>query len=130
MLFCAPFGACLPRSKKAAAPLSPLPNPAAESVREPHHHQVRDWLSLAGQYGSMLLGFSAIVLVWIGAVYFSYSEWAQTDHAARQTAENLARALEEQVVRTIRAADQTLLYVRASYAKDPQHFDLSLWTHD
>jgi two-component system, sensor histidine kinase len=99
-------------------------------VREPHHHQVRDWLSLAGQYGSMLLGFSAIVLVWIGAVYFSYSEWAQTDHAARQTAENLARALEEQVVRTIRAADQTLLYVRASYAKDPQHFDLSLWTHD
>ncbi len=78
----------------------------------------------------MLLGFSAIVLIWVGAIYFSYSEWVQTERAAHQTAENLARALEEQVIRTIRAADQTLLYLRDSYAKDPQHFDISLWTHD
>ena len=89
-----------------------------------------NWFLRIGQYGSMLLGFSAIILVWVGAIYFSYSEWVQTEHAANQTAENLARALEEQVVRTIGAADQTLLYVRDSYAKDPQHFDVSLWTHD
>ena len=73
-----------------------------------------NWFLRIGQYGSMLLGFSAIILVWVGAIYFSYSEWVQTEHAANQTAENLARALEEQVVRTIGAADQTLLYVRDS----------------
>jgi signal transduction histidine kinase/HPt (histidine-containing phosphotransfer) domain-containing protein/ActR/RegA family two-component response regulator len=103
--------------------------PAAElKVDEPQSSS--DWLLRAGQHGSMLLGFSAILLVWIGAIYFSYSEWVQTDRAARQTAENLTRALEEQVIRTIGAADQTLLYVRDFYAKDPQHFDISFWTHD
>ncbi len=103
--------------------------PAAESKGdEPPASD--NWLLQIGQYGSMLLGFSAIVLVWVGAIYFSYSEWVQTERTARQTAENLALALEEQVVRTIRAADQTLLYVRDSYAREPQHFDISLWTHD
>lgn len=90
----------------------------------------RGWFLWAGHYGSMLLGFSAILLVWIGAIYFSYSEWLQTERAAHYTAENLARALEEQVNRTIGAADQTLLYVRDSYVRDPQHFDISLWAHD
>lgn len=81
-------------------------------------------------YGSFLLGLSAVFLIWLGAIYFSYSERLQTERAAHQTAENLTRAFEEQIIRTIRAADQTLLYVRDSYAKDPQHFDISLWAHD
>ncbi len=71
-----------------------------------------------------------MILIWFGAIYFSYSDWLQTEYAAHQTAENLARAFEEQIIRTIRAADQTLLYVRDSYVKDPEHFDISLWTHD
>lgn len=108
----------------------PLFNHAAAEPKHDERQSSGNWLLQAGQYGSMLLGFSAIVLVWVGAIYFSYSEWVQTERAARQTAENLARALEEQVIRTMGAADQTLLYVRDSYAKDPQHFDISLWTHD
>jgi two-component system, sensor histidine kinase len=110
--------------------LLPLFNRAAAEPKGDEWQPPGNWLLQAGQYGSMLLGFSAIVLVWAGAIYFSYSEWAQTERAARHTAENLALALEEQVNRTIRAADQTLLYLRDSYAKDPQHFDISLWTHD
>ena len=78
----------------------------------------------------MLLGLSAIVLIWIGTFYFTHSEWVQTDRAARQTEENLAKAFEEQIIRTIRAADQTLIYVRDTYAKDPQHFASSPWAGD
>ena len=109
--------------------LSPF-NSADAGSTSGETQSANDWLLRAGRYGSILLGLSVIFLVWVGAIYFSYSEWVQTDLAARQTAENLARALEEQVIRTVGAADQTLLYVRDSYAKDPLHFDISLWVHD
>ncbi|MFZ3357222.1 MAG: hybrid sensor histidine kinase/response regulator, partial [Xanthobacteraceae bacterium] len=90
----------------------------------------RFWLLRAGPYASFMLGLSAVIPIWLGAIYFSYSDWLQTQRAARQTAENLARAFEEQIIRTIRAADQTLIYVRDSYVKDPRHFDISPWMRD
>ncbi|WP_198164618.1 hybrid sensor histidine kinase/response regulator [Rhodoplanes sp. Z2-YC6860] len=88
----------------------------------------QDWLLRIGPYASVLLGLSAVLLIWVGALYFSYTEKQQTERAAIQNAENLSRAFEEQIIRAIRAADQTLLYVRDSYARDMDSFDMSLWT--
>jgi signal transduction histidine kinase/DNA-binding response OmpR family regulator len=90
----------------------------------------RDWFLRFGPYGSALLGLSAVLLIWFGAAYFIYAEKQQTEHAAREDAANLARAFAEDIVRSIRAVDQTLLYVRDSYIRDPQHFDVSLWSRN
>ena len=115
---------------RVIAPLLWSCNRTGADKAAPKAHHSREWLLRAGPYGSALLGLSMVLLIWIGAIYFSYSEKLQTEYAARQTAENLSRAFEEQIIRTVRAADQTLLYVRDSYAKDPQNFDMSLWAHN
>ena len=89
-----------------------------------------EWLHRFGPYGSVALGLSAVLLIWFGAIYFIHSEKLQTERAARENAANLARAFAEDIIRSIRAVDQTLLYVRDTYARDPQNFDFSLWQHN
>jgi hypothetical protein len=47
--------------------------------------------------------------------------------AARQSTTNLTRAFEEQIIRSVRAVDQVLRYVRDAYASDPTGFDINQW---
>ena len=105
---------------------APLFTAAQERAPSPAH----DWFLRFGPYGSAILGLSAVLLIWLGALHFVRAERAQAEHAARESAANLSRAFAEDILRSIRAADQTLLYVRDSYAKDPQHFDISLWSRN
>ena len=96
--------------------------PTKLTAAKPESQQLnplREWLFRIGSYGGMLFGFSAVLLIWIGAAYFTHNEREQTEQGALQNAANLSRAFEEQIIRSIRSVDQTLLYVRDSYACDP-----------
>jgi len=80
-----------------------------------------------GQAGGAILGLCAIAVLWAGIFHSLSVEREQALQGAAQNTSNLARAFEEHIVRSVKAVDQTLLYVRDAYEKDPTGFDVSAW---
>lgn len=77
----------------------------------------------------LLLGY-VLALIW-GAIWLQLrQEHIATERDAIKEARNLALAFEENIVRSISAIDQVLLFIRDSYARDPSRFDLNSWTRD
>jgi signal transduction histidine kinase/CheY-like chemotaxis protein/HPt (histidine-containing phosphotransfer) domain-containing protein len=79
----------------------------------------------AGAHGAALLGLCCAGILWAGTLTSLSIQQDQVSRAAIQNTENLARAYEESTTRSMRAVDQTLLFVRASYEHDPAGFNLA-----
>ena len=84
-------------------------------------------LGAFGRYGAIGLGIGAIAVIWVGVLFHIADERHQAEQSATANAANLARAFEEDILRSINAIDQTLLYLRTAYAQDPPRFALSVW---
>jgi PAS domain S-box-containing protein len=101
-----------PSGHALAATLGLLPR----VVRRAFHHP------------GILFGVLGIFFVWAGVGYsLSVERQAALDSAFNETG-NLALAFEEQIAGIVRAIDQTLLYVRASYVRAPEQFDITPWS--
>jgi len=84
-------------------------------------------ISLAGRYNPALLGLCCVAILWAGVLTSLSIQRNQAVHAAEQNTDNLARAFEESIIRSIRAVEQTLRYVRIAYLHDPAGFDPDQW---
>ena len=74
------------------------------------------------------LGIAMILLTW-GTIAFQLHVNQRTAiQSAFHESANLARSFEEQIIRTIRGIDSTLLVLRAIYVKNRDNFDLPEWT--
>ena len=78
----------------------------------------------ASLQGTTFLGLTMIALVWGSIVYHLRAQKNAAIQAAFQETANLARTFEEQIVRTVRGIDATLLVLRAVYGRDTDKFDL------
>ncbi len=87
----------------------------------------KSWTKIS-THGTTVLGVAMIALVW-GTIAFHLKVVERaTVQGAFQDSANLARAFEEQIARTVRGIDSTLLVLRAIYVKDTKGFDLAEWT--
>ena len=79
--------------------------------------------------GALVLLVVPLALVWVAIFLHLSQEYRQTRAEAVQYAGNLAHGFAENLQRTFDGIDQTLLFVRDTYARDPQGFDLGTWNH-
>jgi len=104
----------------------PGPTPAASGIRA--------WIAaaprVAAEHGAILLGLCCAAALWAGTLASLAIQQGQATRAALQNVENLARAYEDNTIRSLRAVDQTLLYIRAVYERDPAHFDPAQWSQN
>ncbi len=82
---------------------------------------------LSGQIGRIALVGLAVVVIWLGILAHLREQSQQVLQQATGDTQNLARAFAENTEHTFDAIDQTLLFVRELYQRDPQHFDLGEW---
>jgi signal transduction histidine kinase/CheY-like chemotaxis protein/HPt (histidine-containing phosphotransfer) domain-containing protein len=89
---------------------------------------IRWAVSVIARQPSLLFGVVGIVILWVGVLHsLSVERQGALDITVRDTG-NFTRAFQEQITGIFRAVDQTLLYVRAAYIRDPDRFDIERWT--
>jgi signal transduction histidine kinase/CheY-like chemotaxis protein len=81
----------------------------------------------APRLGAIAVALCAIAVLWGGVAASLANVRSEAIAGATLNAENLARALDENVVRTVQSADQSLLSVRRSFSRDPTGFDIREW---
>jgi len=97
-----------------------MPGATAVSVSKTGHRPRLIWI------GAAIL----ITTVWAGiAVYLDFEKKDSLQTAARQ-AEIHAKLLEEHTTRTVRVLDQTTVFVKGEFERDPRRFDLSQYARD
>jgi two-component system, sensor histidine kinase len=77
--------------------------------------------------GSTLLSAVMIVLVWTSVAYHMRVERTDAERRAVQNSDNLARAFEEHLARSLNEIDRSLKIIRKNYAQAPSTFDLAGW---
>jgi signal transduction histidine kinase/CheY-like chemotaxis protein/HPt (histidine-containing phosphotransfer) domain-containing protein len=82
------------------------------------------------RHATTFLAVAAVGLIWASFYFAIREEQHQIEQGAHQELNNLTRAFEEQIIRSFKAADQTLIYVRDAYRRDPINFDLGLWSRN
>src|ERR1700738_1091430 len=87
------------------------------------------WLRVVAQ-GSTLLGVLMIGCLWGGLGIYSESKRAATERSAVQNSDNLARAFEEHLSRSLKAIDRSLEAVRARYVRNPDLVEFRNWLRD
>jgi signal transduction histidine kinase/FixJ family two-component response regulator len=88
---------------------------------------IRRFRRIAGAPGDLALVLGILVLIWASVWQQLHDEYSRAADDAVTDTGLLARVFEENVIRSIATVDQALQFVRASYAQDPTHFDLSAW---
>lgn len=71
-----------------------------------------------------------ITVIWVGLWVNLYRTHQRAEEAATRESGNLARSLETSVGQTFAAVDQTLLFVRELYRRDPGHTNLREWANN
>jgi signal transduction histidine kinase/ActR/RegA family two-component response regulator len=71
----------------------------------------------------LLLGF-----VWAGTYFYLQLDRTKSEQAALANTASMARVFEEDVARSIKDIDKTILFIRKAYVADPKGFDLPAWT--
>src|SRR5712691_3153318 len=84
------------------------------------------WLR-AIAYGPVLLGALMIGLIWSGLFLHLQVERSDAERAAVQNSDNLARAFEEHLSRSLKDVDRSLKIMRSRYMRYPDELDFRSW---
>ena len=98
-------------------------------IRLPTLSWRRAWAAVAARRAraTLLLLAGALVLLWSGIWLHLGEVRRQAGQAAQNDADNLARSLEQNIIRSIEGADQLLRFLQVTYAGAPESFDLFTW---
>jgi signal transduction histidine kinase/ActR/RegA family two-component response regulator/HPt (histidine-containing phosphotransfer) domain-containing protein len=81
----------------------------------------------ASRVAAVALGLCAIAVVWASILASLSAQRAEALRGTALNAENLARAFEENILRTFSSLDQSLRSLRRAYVRNQPNFDINEW---